>query len=269
MSENSIQVWNSLMSKTLKIPGIKINRKEFLKKELKIYVDDPTLLDKIETLRPWEVVGDEVLEKIAKSCINNITIKSSAISFAAGVSGGYAMLGTIPADILQTHCNMLILCQKLSYLYGLPDLCDEEGELIESSLELLTVYMGVAMGINLANNLLNKITIQLAKTLPNQLAKQALTKTKWFTIIAKVAVAMGAKSPAGKAMLTKGVFAKGFSKVIPIVGGFVSGTVTAGTMKVSGKRLLKNMKSQKELMQEKSTEVNKEDDYIEAEIIED
>jgi hypothetical protein len=269
MSENSIQVWNSLLSKSLMIPGTKVNRTEFLKQELKIYVQDQTLLDKIETLRPWEVVSDEVLEKIAKSCINNITIKSSTLSFASGLPGGLAMIGTIPADILQSHCNTLVLCQKLSYLYGLPDLFDEEGNLTEGGSELLTVYMGVAMGLKAANVALHKIAIQLAKTLPNQLAKMALTKTKWFPVIAKIAVALGAKSPAGKSMLTKAAFAKGVSKAIPVLGGVVSGGLTAVTMKASGKRLLENMKTQKELMQEKITEINNEDDYIEAEIIED
>ena len=42
------------------------------------------------------------------------------------------------------------MSQKLAYLYGYPDLCDDEGELNDVATDLLTIFMGVMMGAPVA-----------------------------------------------------------------------------------------------------------------------
>ena len=75
-----------------------------------------------------------------------------------------------------------------------------------------------------------KLNIQLKQAL-KKLPQQALTKTFYYPIIKAIAKAIGIK-------MTKSVFAKGVSKAIPILGGFVSGTITFATMRPMGMKLV-------------------------------
>ena len=68
------------------------------------------------------------------------------------------------------------------------------------------------------------------KTVP----QKALTKTLWYPILKKVLKIFGVN-------LTKGSLAKGMGKVIPILGGVLSGGLTFATMKPMGERLQKEL----------------------------
>jgi len=57
-----------------------------------------------------------------------------------------------------------------------------------------------------------------------------LTKTLYYPIVKKVLAIFGTK-------LTKSSFAKGISKVIPVVGGVVSGGLNLASMKPMANRL--------------------------------
>lgn len=67
-------------------------------------------------------ISREELEKIARSLVTNRTLKSTAMSVAAGLPGGLAMAATIPADTLQYFGMSLRLAQEIAYLYGEEDL---------------------------------------------------------------------------------------------------------------------------------------------------
>ena len=66
-----------------------------------------------------------ILDKIASDCISYHTNIASGTSFVAGLPGGLAMIGTIPADVAQFYFHVFVIAQKLSYVYGYPDLCDK------------------------------------------------------------------------------------------------------------------------------------------------
>ena len=68
------------------------------------------------------------------------------------------------------------------------------------------------------------------KTIP----QKSLTKTLWYPILEKVLKIFGVS-------LTKGGLAKGMGKVIPILGGVLSGGLTFATMKPMGERLQKEL----------------------------
>ena len=59
-------------------------------------------------------------------------------------------------------------------------------------------------------------------------------KTFYYPIIKRLAAIIGVK-------MTKGTFAKGISKVIPVIGGVVSGGITYSTMTKMGNRLRTTM----------------------------
>lgn len=247
---NEVSVWNKIMSTALSMPGVKVDRKEFLTRELSPYCSN----DKIEIAidqQPIKVVSQPIIDRIAKSCINNHTTKVTCLSAAAGIPGGLAMAATIPADMGQYYWHVFALSQKLAYLYGFPDLCDEKGNLSESAQDMLTLFVGVMMGASAATQGIKYISEQLAKQVVKRLPQIALTKTFYYPIVKQVAKWIGVK-------LTKDAFAKGVGKAIPFIGGVISGALTLATFKPGANRLRNSLEDQMYLINNSSKEEDKQ-----------
>lgn len=60
----------------------------------------------------------ETLDDIARHSIAFETKKSATMAFAAGLPGGFALVGTVPADVAQYYIHAFRVMQKLAYLYG-------------------------------------------------------------------------------------------------------------------------------------------------------
>ncbi len=258
-TENGLTMWNKVLSTTLKMPYVAVDRTLFLKRELAPYVNQKQL-EQIQDVRPSDLVSDKILEKIAKSCINSTTFVASGTSFVAGLPGGIAMAVSIPADLAQHYYHIVVLAQKISYLYGFPNLVDENGVISDSAVDLLTVYLGVTLGAGAASQGLEVVAKQLAKSAPSKIASMALTKTFYYPIIKKIAPWFGAK-------MTKQVFGKGVGKIIPILGGVISGGLTLASFKIGGNRLLKEMKTRKALFDEVKSPKSEENTFDDAEVV--
>ena len=63
-------------------------------------------------------IASEVIDKIALAEIRTEALRSSGLSFLAGMPGGLAMAATIPLDLTQYFVHVLRIEQKLAYLYG-------------------------------------------------------------------------------------------------------------------------------------------------------
>lgn len=116
-----------VLNSATKLPLVKISRDDFLKKELALYVSSSDVDIAIAKTPSTAKIPIEVINTIAKNCINYETNKVSAISFASGIPGGLAMIGTIPADMIQFTAHQLRIAQKLAYLYGWTELFGEGG----------------------------------------------------------------------------------------------------------------------------------------------
>lgn len=226
---NEVTIWNKVMGAALSMPGVKVDRDDFLKKELKNYCS-PEQLNLAISSRPINGVSKEIIDRIANACINSHTTKVTTISAVAGIPGGFAMAGTIPADMAQYYWHVFVLAQKLAYLYGFPDLRDENGNLTDTASDMLTLFVGVMMGASAANQAIKGLAKEFAKQVIKRLPQKALTKTMYYPIIKQIAKWIGVK-------LTKDTFAKGLGKVIPILGGVISGGLTLATFRPSAKRL--------------------------------
>lgn len=226
---NEVTIWNKVMGAALSMPGVKVDRDDFLKKELKNYCS-PEQLNLAISSRPINGVSKEIIDRIANACINSHTTKVTTISAVAGIPGGFAMAGTIPADMAQYYWHVFVLAQKLAYLYGFPDLRDENGNLTDTASDMLTLFVGVMMGASAANQAIKGLAKDFAKQVVKRLPQKALTKTMYYPIIKQIAKWIGVK-------LTKDTFAKGLGKVIPILGGVISGGLTLATFRPSAKRL--------------------------------
>ena len=206
------------------LPGVRIEREQFLAAALKPYYADNIVEKAIMHNPAYAGIRVEEIDKIANASIRLETRNVTALSFAAGLPGGFAMVGTVPADLAQYFGHILRILQKLIYLYGWEELFDENGYMDDETANMLTLFTGIMFGVSGAANAVVKIAEQAAQRTAKKLAQKALTKGAIYPIVKKVAVALGFR-------MTKDIFAKGVSKVIPILGGVASGGLTYLTYK--------------------------------------
>lgn len=225
ITEDSLAL--NVINESLKLPFIKVDRSDFLTKTFSNKIDD---MPKLLREGPQAFFSKEELDRIASNVINSNVLQSSSISFASGLPGGVAIAATIPADMAQFYGYSLKLAQEISYVYGYQNIWANQGELTEDAKNTLILYLGIMFGVSSAGStiriLSNKLAIQALKQLPNK----TLTKHLYFTILKKVLAIFGTR-------LTKATFAKGVSKVIPVVGGVLSGSMNYLALKPMANKL--------------------------------
>ena len=234
MSTTDLTTFENIFQGALKMPGIKVNRTSFLEDAFEKKYSNETLT-KIIKVGPVEAgIPRHQLKKIAQKYINKRTLGSSTASFLAGIPGGFTMAATIPADVLQFFAISLRLAQELAYLYGVDDLFSDDDTLNENSKSKMILYLGVMLGASGASEGIRIISARLSTTVLKKLPQKALTKTLIYPLVKKIASYLGIK-------ITKDSFAKGISKIIPVIGGVLSGGITFATLKPMGKKLQKEL----------------------------
>ena len=206
---------------SLKIPGICINRDEFLRSEFLKDFPKETIDDVIEYNPAHAGITTDQIEKYADEVIKFERNCVTGISAALSTPGGFAMAATIPADIAQYYGYMLRVTQKLLYLYGFPQIdVTEKGRKFDTeTLNILTLCLGVMYGVAGANNALKAVAKALGTGVQKQLMKKALTKGTVYPVVKSVAKWFGVK-------MTKEVFKGFFKHAIPVVGGVIGGGLT-------------------------------------------
>ena len=209
------------LSKVVRVRGVRINRDEFLRQELsKLHMSDDAIASAIDSNPLLAGVALTEIDRIADEAISYETNKSAAISFVAGIPGGFAMLGTIPADLMQYYVHALRIMQKLAYLYGWGELLPDGREADDDTLGVLAVFFGVMLGVGGAAQSLTAFARVAAKTAyQNHATKRALMSITWYPVVKYSLRLIGIN-------ITKSTAAKGFSKVVPVIGGFVSSGLT-------------------------------------------
>lgn len=233
-NQEKSEVAEAIIEKTLQIPGVKVSRKDFLSKT---FADRKNANELVRILEkgPYEAgVERKELDNIANSLIQRRTLTSSSASFAAGLPGGFAMVGTIPADTAQFFGVTIRLAQELAYLYGHEDLWLAEHLNTEKARHSVMLYLGVMFGASGSTSLLKYTSTNLSKELAKRLPNKALTHTFYYPLIKKIAGYIGVK-------VTKDTFAKSVSKTVPVIGGAVSGGITFTSMRKMGKKLAGNL----------------------------
>ena len=219
------------LKKVVRFPGVRINRDEFLRQELtKLRASEEVIERALATSPALAGVPLLALDTLADETITYETNKSAALSFAAGLPGGFAMLGTIPADLMQYYAHALRIMQKLAYLYGWRDLLadvDEDDEM----LDVLAVFFGVMLGVGGAAQSLTAFARIAAKTAyQKHVTKRALMSITWYPVVKYSLRVIGIN-------ITKNGFARGAAKIVPVIGGFVSSGLTFMALQTQSSRL--------------------------------
>lgn len=204
----------------LRIPGVHIDREEFLRKQfMKNYAND-VIQDAVKFNPAHAGITVEEIDNIADQVIQYERNCVSGISLALGAPGGVAMVATLPADIAQYYGYMLRAIQKLLYLYGFPEINVENGANIDDeTMNLITLCLGVMYGVEGSVASIKILSNALGKGVEKKLLQKALTKGTFYPIVKKI-------SRWFSVCMTKQVFAGFFRKAIPVVGGVVGGGIT-------------------------------------------
>ena len=219
-----------VITTAVQIPGVKVNRNAFL---AEMFSKEDVPIEEILEQGPIKAnIPRERLQILSSKLIFKRTSESSIASFVAGIPGGLAMAATIPADVLQFFGMALRLAQEISYLYGAEDLWNDGKVDTETLRNQLIVYIGTMFGVSGAVSGVRILSVQLAKTAAKKLPQKALTKTFWYPIIKRIGTALSIK-------VTKTSLTRGVTKIIPIVGGIISGALNFASMMPMANRLQK------------------------------
>ncbi|WP_413317156.1 hypothetical protein AA0Z99_10615 [Agrococcus sp. 1P02AA] len=227
----------AFLTTAIRLKGVRIDREQFLKAELhKRGTSGAVIQRALEENLAAAGIAPAVLDEMALAAIEFEARKSTALSFVAGLPGGLAMLGTVPGDIAQFYVHAFRIMQKVSYIYGWQSFLEDTDEIDDETLGMLTMFLGVMMGVGGATASLTAFAANVARpAVQRQIAGIALTKTAWYTPMKQVLRVVGVQ-------LTKDSFAKAASKVVPVVGGVVSGALTYVMLGVQARRLMDHLR---------------------------
>lgn len=234
--ESGSHVFQDVLNVALRVPGVKINRNQFLRKTLSKYFQEHVVDLAIEYNPAKAGITTKELDRIAKSCISFETTKVTAISATAGVPGKAGMFLAVPADLTQYFAHVIIVLQKLIYLYGWKDIFNDDDGIDDETLNLFTLFLGVMFGVRAASVVIKKLAAQAAIRANNVIAAKSLTKGVIYPVVKRIAIVIGGK-------MNKRIFASGVSKLVPILGAATSGGLTYITFKPMAVRLKKHLAS--------------------------
>lgn len=238
-----------------KIPGIKIDRSAYLKSCFRHKSQGE--LEKILLEGPVKAgVSMEEIGIKAKNAIEYEANSATATSFVTGLPGGFTMFAAIPADVLQYYGHSIVVIQKFMYLYGWEEnVFDDRGNIDDATKSTLIFYLGIMCGVKtisrpfikmMANN-----SAKVAKGAITKTTSRALIKSATFrSMVVKIVKAIGLR-----ATIKGGV--KIWTKMVPVLGGIFSATITMASFKPAAYRLKKYF--EKGILEECDSEIEADD----------
>lgn len=225
------------LKKVIRIRGVRVERSAFLQQELQKLDLGRVTIDRAVATTPVQAgVTVAQLDGLAAASISFETSKAAALSFAAGLPGGFAMVATVPGDITQYYVHAFRVMQKLAYFYGWQNFIADLDEVDDETLGKLAVFLGVMMGVGGASASLTTFASQVARpALQKQITQKALTKTAWYGPVKSTLKLVGIK-------VTKDSFAKTVTKAVPVAGGVISGGMTLVSLRTQSGRLKEHLR---------------------------
>ena len=204
--------WESMLSLALKNNLARINRNRFLATSLAPFCT-PEDLNKIAFLRPESLVEVQVLDHLGKEIVEKHLNQAALISGGAGLLGASAMWLSVPGDTLQFVTQLVIMTQKLAYLYGWDDFFFNE-EPTDETIARLSLILGYGVGVHEAKGVIMSVANDMMPNLNEAMAQEQIDKN--HPIVKKTVSALSEQ-------LLRTAVSGGLAKVLPIVGAVASG----------------------------------------------
>lgn len=234
-SGKAVETWHRILRLALAMPGAHVDRDTFLRSVLRKHLPKEQVDAVIETSPAKAGVDPELIESIATKIINNQTYQVTAASFVAGIPGGALMAAMVPADIAQFYYQSLILCQKLAYLYGWPDLL-EDRKVDDNTLMHMTMFVGVMLGAAAANIGVAHMAEAVARKMVTDLPKRAIADQAITNLVVQVGKWIDIR-------VTRRNVSQGLGKVIPVIGAVMSAGMSYASMRPMARRLRRHLAS--------------------------
>ena len=223
-----------IIAQVVRLPIARVDRAAFLHKELIRYYPEETVKTAIEYNPAYAGIDKQRINTIANQVIQRETNKVSGISFAAGLPGGFALAATIPADVIQYFAFTVRAIQEIAYLYGFDEFDFDEEELDSYAMDQILIFLGAMYDVQGVDDSIKVIAEAAANKTSKALANEALTKTAIYPVVKRVAKELRSK-------IAKRIYVKSASKIVPVIGGAVSGGLTYATFKPNCMRLKRSL----------------------------
>ena len=238
-----VKIWETVLRTSLNFNHCRVDREEFLQEALKEncsaeVIGKTILTSPIESEIPRYVVAD-----IARKISDDHLMKVTGLSFAAGLPGGLAMAGTIPADLIHFFVNAIKVAQKLAYLYGWKDFFETETDISEETLSKITLFTGVMFGAPNAEKALdtykqtdnddNTKDIKIGFSnleVDFNFSQSTIREHGILQLVQYIAKWIGVR-------IVRQRFSSGAMRIVPIIGGIVSGGLSYLSFKDMTSRL--------------------------------
>ena len=240
--ESSLTAENILL-KAMKVPGVRIDRDRFLRKELSLFFPEDTVGRAIAFNPAAAGIPKEKISGIAQGLINREANQVTGFSVLASLPGSAlpaAVAGAVTADIVAYFSHVLRVIQELAYLYGFEDFGlneedpDEQG-IDPDKMDQIMVFLGVMFGIRGSGPVLEKLAGFMAKHTAKKLVKHTLKKSVVIPGTEKIIAGIGIK-------LTKQMLADAVASAIPVAGSVVSGLLMYTLFKPRCMKLKRKLK---------------------------
>ncbi len=229
METREEKAWRLLLQNAMKLPKIQLDRASWYTKVLSPYVSEQTLGRALTTSPARAGIEHPTLSQVAQATLRAHRRGVTTLSLVTGLPGGVALAGALPADLAQFLWHLIQVAQKLTALYGWPPLFVSPKSLTADETLLLTVFLAQMFGSERADKLLQEIQQSYrdeSGPLPRDpiasyhLKEEAQYMYEWMGI------------NAAREGLTKTL-----ARVVPVLGGLLSGGLSYLAFTKMGQRL--------------------------------
>lgn len=220
------------LTMALKAPGVRVDRESFLINLTSKRVTSPEDQERLLTDGPGAFYTEAELLEMGRKAVLRINAQSSGIAVLTGLPGGpIGIASGITVDTAQMLAYSIRLAQELAFIWGYSIFDDEDGEELDAAdIEKLLLFVGAMFSVDGAAAGIRISSRALANQAARKLPRAALTRFAFYRITKKVLAVFGVK-------VTRGSFAKGVSKAIPVLGGVISGGLNYAAMRAGGHKL--------------------------------
>ncbi len=213
-----------IITLSLKIKGVLVDRAEFLRETFSNYSADivETAVSKSPQIAD---IPPKKLNKIAHKVSKQKNKFLSSVATKHLMPKKISRFASIPTEITLYYAHVLYTIQKLMYLYGFPQIKNEENEK-ELPLETITIFsicLGTMYEAEGANTALKTVAKgiadgaegeELREILNGEECSLAMANTnKWFAV-----------------NIVRGILGKVARSAVPVVGGIVGGVIASDSL---------------------------------------